>query len=164
MILFERYKFTKYFITKEGNVFSRSLYNGSKELHKKTLTLNKKRGYLYVRTATRNYAVHRLVAEFFLKKINGKNCVNHIDSNRLNNDVKNLEWVTHKENTAHAILKGNIKLFKKNYSANLKYTNKQCAEVVMRVESGMTYVNAGSIYKMPYSTVAHLIRKTRRKI
>ena len=42
--------------------------------------------------------VHRLVAEYFL--LNPRNCsdVNHIDENKANNDINNLEWVTHKEN------------------------------------------------------------------
>ena len=42
--------------------------------------------------------VHRLVAEYFL--LNPRMCsdVNHIDENKANNDINNLEWVTHKEN------------------------------------------------------------------
>lgn len=50
--------------------------------------------------------VHRLVAEMFLTPITGKNCVNHIDGDKENNCVDNLEWVTSKENTMHAIKVG----------------------------------------------------------
>lgn len=57
--------------------------------------------------------VHRLVAESFLSSIKGKTCVNHIDGNKTNNHVDNLEWVTSKENTAHAIRNG---LMNPNYS------------------------------------------------
>lgn len=46
--------------------------------------------------------VHRLVAEAFLEKPDGKCEVNHIDSCRSNNNVENLEWVTHSENMVHA--------------------------------------------------------------
>ncbi len=53
-------------------------------------------------------SIHRLVAKAFIDNPFGKFCVNHKDSNRLNNVVDNLEWVTYKENTEHAILKGNI--------------------------------------------------------
>lgn len=46
--------------------------------------------------------VHRLVAECFLEKHNSVNVVNHIDGNKLNNNVENLEWCSVKENNLHA--------------------------------------------------------------
>jgi len=55
--------------------------------------------------------VNRLVAEAFIPKVEGKNIVNHIDLNKLNNNVDNLEWSTIKENTIHA------------YNNNIKYHN-----------------------------------------
>lgn len=50
--------------------------------------------------------IHRLVAETFLHNYNGSLQVNHIDGDKLNNCVDNLEWVTHKENIRHAIDSG----------------------------------------------------------
>lgn len=47
-------------------------------------------------------AIHRLVAKTFIPKIDGKDIVNHIDNDRLNNRVDNLEWVTAKENVYHS--------------------------------------------------------------
>lgn len=64
----------------------------------------------YLETKIRNFKgkkfyhlkIHRLVALYFLPNPFMKKEVNHIDGNKLNNRVDNLEWVSHKENMIHA--------------------------------------------------------------
>lgn len=53
-------------------------------------------------------AIHRMVAEAFLPKVEGKNYVNHIDSDYTNNNVENLEWCSASENIVHGWKFGNI--------------------------------------------------------
>jgi len=50
--------------------------------------------------------LHRIVAELFLPKIEGKDFINHKNGNKLDNRVDNLEWCTLNENNQHAIKYG----------------------------------------------------------
>lgn len=61
----------------------------------------------------KDFLVHRLVAEAFIPKIEGKNFINHIDGNPKNNCVSNLEWCDHNENNNHAFDNDLIKTGKK---------------------------------------------------
>ena len=47
--------------------------------------------------------VHRLVADAFIPVVVGKDVINHIDGNKMNNSVNNLEYCTQSENVQHAI-------------------------------------------------------------
>ena len=47
------------------------------------------------------YSIHRLVAEAFIAKEVGRDFVNHLDGNKLNNHYSNLEWVSMIENNCH---------------------------------------------------------------
>lgn len=57
---------------------------------------------LYINGKARKYRVHRLVAMEFMDNPLGKENVNHIDGNKLNNHINNLEWCTASENEYHS--------------------------------------------------------------
>ena len=68
--------------------------------------LNRTDGYYRVALNGKRYYVHRLVADAFFDEDHDKIDVNHIDGNRLNNKLSNLEWCTRKENIRHAYING----------------------------------------------------------
>lgn len=72
------------------------------------------------------YSVHILVAKAFVENPNGKPYVNHIDGNKENNVYNNLEWVTARENTVHAIYMGLFPESERDpYVASGKYKKKR---------------------------------------
>lgn len=78
----------------------------SKRFNRPLKTYVTKSGYcrvkLYHNAKGKMFQVHRLVAEAFIKNPLNKPQVNHIDGNKLNNSVANLEWCTCHENLVHA--------------------------------------------------------------
>ena len=67
-------------------------------------------GYAYVGLTKdgrrKNHTIHRLLALHFLDNPEGKKFVNHLDGNKQNNNLANLEWVTASENCKHAYATG----------------------------------------------------------
>lgn len=59
-------------------------------------------GYARITVNKKQYKVHRLVAETLIPNPHNLPQVNHIDGNKLNNAVDNLEWCTAKDNLVHA--------------------------------------------------------------
>lgn len=59
-------------------------------------------GYRFVTIKEKQIPIHRLVAQAFIKNEYNKPFVNHIDGNKMNNSVTNLEWVTQSENIRHS--------------------------------------------------------------
>lgn len=101
----------KYQVSNYGNVRSFSKWKNGGFLKPGIGTT----GYLFVnlvqdgRKTTNTKVIHRLVANAFLPNSDGLAEVNHIDGNKQNNNVDNLEWVSRHENIRHAIEHGLIK-------------------------------------------------------
>ncbi len=80
--------------------------------------------FLYNAGERKRYSVHRLVAKAFVENNEGKEEVNHIDGNKMNNHFTNLEWVTRSENMEHAQKKGLLDMTRA-YTVSPKTKGKQ---------------------------------------
>ena len=87
--------YENYVIYEDGRVYSRKtkmyLYSGTG-----------KEGYHYVRLNKngkgKKFYIHRLIAEYYIPNPDNKSHIDHIDGNKLNNNINNLRWVTNGEN------------------------------------------------------------------
>ena len=93
----------KYEINREGQI-------RNKETNRIISTRPDKDGYfrivLWIDSKRKNFLVHRLIAEHFIPNSENKPQINHIDGNKQNNSISNLEWVTLSENRRHAFETG----------------------------------------------------------
>lgn len=97
---------------------------------------------LYCGSVRRRFRVHRLVADAFIPNPYNKPEVNHIDGDKRNNRVNNLEWVTRQENIAHTVkCGGRVKKYIKCIETNQIFkTSKEASNI----NGG----NAGNIRKV----------------
>lgn len=113
----------KYDVTSDGRIYS---YNYGRRTE---LKLSEHKGYRRVALSSGNkrkiYQVHVLVARAFIPNPLKKPFVNHIDGNRSNNNVENLEWVTASENQKHAYTHLGIQNGHKNYSTAKLYPSQE---------------------------------------
>lgn len=87
-------------IYKDGRVYSS--IKPTKILKNVLKTTGYEQVFLHLKPKAKLCLVHRLVAKAFIPNPENKPQVNHIDGNKSNNNVSNLEWVTPSENGLHA--------------------------------------------------------------
>lgn len=120
-----------------------------------------KDGYQFVQLSSNkkcsNLYIHRLVAQAFIPNPENKPMVNHIDGDKRNNTIKNLEWATSKENAVHA------------YKNNLLYKIedlKPSSKAVINTETNTCYPTikeAANALNRNYTVVREMLKGRRKK-
>lgn len=93
-----------YEISNLGNIKNTKTWTGNMYIEKerKLKPTIYKNGYKNIVLKGKHFSIHRLVAKTFIPNPNNYPVVNHIDGNKLNNNVDNLEWCTYSHNEIEA--------------------------------------------------------------
>lgn len=146
-----------YYVSEDGHVWSE--YS-----HKFICELPDRYGYLKVRLSSTDlsngkqhaYSVHRLVLENFNPvKDMDKLQINHIDGDKTNNAVSNLEWVTPKQNIEHAIKHG----LRAEINGGAKLSKEDVLNIINRLLSKEKYLDIAKDYNVHKETIARIKRK-----
>ena len=120
-----------------------------------------KRGYLEVNLYNNSKStakiIHRLVAKAFISNDFNKPQVNHIDGNKLNNEVSNLEWMSNSENQLHAYSLGLQPSRAGENNVKAKITDKSVTELKVLYNSGKTIVDISNIMNINVSIIRNII-------
>lgn len=137
--------FPNYTICKNGIVKGKDI---------KSQTLGKN-GYKYVTLYANNQSkklyIHRLLAELYIPNPENKRTVNHIDGNKQNNCLTNLEWHTDSENIQHAYDNG------LNHGSEITDSDREI--MYKRFMSGESMQTISNSYTFNNVTVSNHIRQ-----
>lgn len=138
--------FPEYHISNLGRCYS---------IHNNTILRSYDNGAGYKNYAFRGNIkryIHRLVAEAFIVNTDNKPCVNHINHNRSDNHVDNLEWVTYKENTAAGIINGTINSKKRGKTNSLTDDDRRRCVILKLAGCGVGEI--GRLLGFPRTTIS----------
>lgn len=109
----------------------------------------------------KNYPIHRLVAETFIPNPENKPQVNHIDGDKTNNRVNNLEWVTPKENTQHALAEKLLNPPVGERCGSSKYKESQVLEAIKLLSEGKSNIDVSRLTGVDTRAVSSIRNKKR---
>ena len=140
--------FPGYYVSRDGKVYGK---NGAIKPQ------NNKRGYTHVllcRDGKRyTKTIHRLIANAFVDNPKNKPQVNHKNGDKKDNRAGNLEWVTPKENSVHAMKAGKMKT---------KLTHEQVNEIRL-IAKNHTRRELAKMYSCSHGHITQIVNLKRRQ-
>lgn len=119
-------------------------------------------GYFYLDIKFNNiryrWLLHRLLATLFIPNPLNLEQINHINFDRKDNRLENLEWVTRKYNMLHAQLNPTRKMLLGEKASSAKLTNNQIAEIITLYKTGgFTYKGLAEIFYVSDRSIGGII-------
>jgi hypothetical protein len=142
----EKEIYQNYIVTSDGNVYSKR-----RKMFLKSF-LNTKKYPCIDLPNNKSARIHRLVAEAFIPNLNNLPQVNHIDGNKNNNCISNLEWCDNRTNSIHrhkSTHPGVVFIKENKYYAKIHLNRKQVYLGVFKTleEASLAYSTALAQYK-----------------
>ena len=153
--------FEQYCIDQKGNVYN-------KKRNKKIKTTVRRDGYevcvLRKNKKQKGVYIHRLMAIQFIENANTSLQVNHINGIKSDNRIENLEWVTAKQNTSHAIETG-LKSFKiesyKKAAIKKRVVSIEQEEVIRSMSyQGVSFRKIGRMLNLHHKTISGIVNQS----
>ena len=147
----------RYYINKKGELFTE---NGKKKMKDCQKNGYIKNGLVLKDGSQKSYFRHRLVMICFnYREDYSKYQVNHIDGNKLNNSIENLEWCTNQENRIHAVKLGLAVSLKGETNPSSKLLESQVIDIIQDLLHGTPYSQICNKYNCSKSTILAIKNK-----
>jgi hypothetical protein len=112
---------------------------------------------LYLNKKSKVIPIHRIVGQTFLPNPLNLRTVNHKDYDKTNNNVLNLEWMTHQENSLHSTMRG---ITSGENNGNSKLTKQQVIEIRQKYKfRKYTYLDLSKEYGVLKTYVGRIINR-----
>lgn len=152
---------TRYIVRTDGRIFSTN-YRMSGKIHELSKVTDTG-GYQEVKLSIHNKSflaqVHQLVAQAFILNSNNYDEVNHIDGNKKNNHVENLEWSSRSDNLKHAYANNLIKPICGENHSKTNLSNKTVRKICELIEDNVGLKTISKITGVPYLIVNSIYHK-----
>ena len=163
-------EYPNYSVTADGRVISTGRIagrsgKGFSTIHQELSIMHNQSGYCMVNLTkdrkSKTRYVHRLVAEAYLENPDNLPQVNHIDGNKDNNSVDNLEWCSSSHNNQHALDTGLREGQKGETNSQAKITEREIHEIIHMMLQGFANVEIASSFNL-HDRYVSLIRGKKR--
>jgi hydroxymethylpyrimidine pyrophosphatase-like HAD family hydrolase len=113
---------------------------------------------LYKNGKQYTFRVHRLVYSTFVNKIPNGYEINHLDCDKSNNSISNLEICTRQENMNHAVKEGRIKGKKGSSNHFSKFTSSQVKLIRHEYSKGISIRELSENYNVNWCTIQRIVK------
>jgi len=144
-----------YFINPIGLIYSSTL--------KRFRRYSSNGNYTTVQIKGKGYLIHRLIAFHFIPNPNNYPILNHIDGNKLNNSLDNLEWCTYSHNLLHALKTGLTTPQKGEEKVTAKLKEENLNEIYELLLNKVSLSDIGKRYNICQSSLHQIVTGERWK-